>query len=638
VASSRAGAPVPRRPRPRRELLAALACSLLAIVIGGCAELPASGRPQALEGNSGQAPGFVQPLPPPGPNVDWSAQDVIYGFLHASASFELDRRAAKLYLAPGVQWQPKVVIVVGTISPLSGAVPSQLVRTGTAKEEESFTVTATQLATLTPSGQYINSSGTTGTYEFTLAQYNDIWRIQSIRQKSPKSAVKPDSLLLLDQADFQQVFQPRNLYFFSQPTSDQLPDLVPDPVFAPIQGSTVDLAWRLVTGLISGAGNAETESWLSGATATAFPAGTQLRDVTISSTLTATVNLGGTAATVPQFQQQQMYEQLDKTLTSPPEVAASVQLEFNGRPFQFRRNSSSPSSTVPAVGTSGEPLYFAGNGNGLVYVKAPGKAPVEVGGPAQFSSGGGITAVAAARPEPKVKPELAVATSRVPGCSIAIGTASTASRKYRTFVLSERGGPCTTLSWDGNGDLWAAAGPRIWIVRPGQQPQAVGLPDGIGRSPSVLALKVAPDSTRVALLVHTATGNHLDLAAVTYASSPGGGVSFGPPNPIDPIGPGGTSELANPTALTWYSPDILAVVDAVDVPPKAPPEPPELYEVPLTGGQAQEIGALPDGTNAITSNGSSIVLGTTAGRILSVSTQNGSYHSINHGTWPAYAG
>jgi Lipoprotein LpqB beta-propeller domain/Sporulation and spore germination len=627
MASRSAGAAVPRRPRRRRELLAALACSLLAIAIGGCAELPASGKPQALEGNSGQAPGFIQPLPPPGPNADWSARDVIEGFLHASASFYLDGNAAKEYLAPDVQWHPTVVIVVGAINEGASELPSELTRTGAAKVE-SFDVKATQLATLTSSGQYINSSVTTGTYEFTLAKYNDVWRIQSIRQTSPNSRIKPDTMLLLDQADFQQVFQPRDLYFFSEPTSPDLEtDLVPDPVFAPIQGSTLSLERRLVLGLLS-AGNSATESWLSDETLNAFPAGTRLLGVALGSNLTATVDLGGTAATVPVPQQQQMYEQLTKTLQSAPQVAASVQLEFNGQPFRYR----AASSPVPGVGTATEPLYFAGNGNGVVYMKRPGKNPAAVSGPAQFWADAGVTAVAV-RPDDGLEPQMAVATSSAPGCSVAIGETGLKSRKYRTFVLSKRGGPCTTLSWDGYGDLWAAAGPEIWVVRPGQLPVSVSLPDGLsGTAPGVLALKVAPDSTRVALLVHSTSGDRLYLAAASYSGSPGGGVSLGSVDPVNPIGPGGTDELTDPIALTWYSPTSLDVLDG-------PVTAPELYEVPLDGAQGQLIGSVPDGTDAISSNGSpSIVLGTTAGNLFSMSAQNGEYHSTNHGIWPAYAG
>jgi hypothetical protein len=613
--------------RRRRGVLTAFACSLLLVAVGGCADLPAGGKPQVLEGNSGQAPGFVQPLPPPGPTATWSPQAVIEGFLHASASFALDRAAAQLYLAPGVKWHPTDVVVVGSIGPPEGP-PSELERAAGAKEE-SFSVEGPRLATLTPSGQYISSSDTRGEYTFTLDQIDGVWRIQQIVQTSPKSDVPADSLLLLDQADFQQVFQARNLYFFPRTTSADEPTyLVPDPVFAPIQGSTVDLAQRLVQGLISGAQLAAAESWLSGETSTYFPAGTLLLGVSISSNLTVTVNLGGTAATVPRTQQQQMYDQLYTTLTSAPVVAASVQLEFNGAPAPFR--ASSVTSEVPSVGSSQESLYMVAADKYDIYMKSPSMRAVEVAGPAQFSAGEGITAIAATGSQQPGKPQLAIATSNGQGCSVAIGTASARSPGYKTVVLSQRGGPCTSLSWAGNGDLWAAAGSRIWVVSPVPHPQAqsVSLPDGIGgSSPGVMALKVAPDSTRVALLVHTAAGNSLYLAAISYASQ----ITFGPADPLDPVGTSAATQLGKPEGLSWYSANSLAVV-------AGPASGPQLYEVPLTGGQVQLVGSVPANTDAVSTNGSSIALGTSAGAIMSVSPQNGVFSSVGHGFLPAYPG
>jgi hypothetical protein len=614
--------------RPRRGALMVLALSLLAVAVTGCAELPASTKPQALEGNSGEAPGFVQPLPPPGPNTQWSPKDVVIGFLHAGASFLLDRNAAKAYLAPGVNWQPGNVIVVGAVSPPTGPL---YVLGRAANKEQSFLVTGPRLATLTPSGQYINSSGTMATYQFTLAEYGHVWRIQSIQQFAPKSpAVPPDSVLLIDQADFQQVFQPRNLYFFTQTTSaDQSAlDLVPDPVFAPIVGSTVDLAQRLVTGLIN---EAATESWLSGETTSYFPEGTVMRrPVTVNSSLTATVDLGGTAASEPPQQQQLMYDQLSITLTSSPPVAASVRLEFNGRLFHARP---APSSLVPGVGTKGEPLYYAGQDNSVIYAQTSQRTTA-VAGPSQFSAGAGITAIAASDEQQGATPELAIATASTQGCSVAIGTASRKSRKYRTVVLSPHGGPCTTLSWAANGDLWAASGSRIWVVPPPWNAGQLVSPQGVGGpTASVVALKVAPDSTRVALLMHHNGTNSLFLVAVNYGGAPGA-VSFGPPDPIDPLGQNSAGELADPDALSWYSPYDLAVLTG-------PLRAPELYEVPLNGGQGQVIspsGSVPSGTNTISTNGDSIVLGTSAGRILTVSPQIGIPRGGGHGFLPSYPG
>jgi hypothetical protein len=599
-----------RRGQPGRQLGLILGAALV-VAAAGCATVPTSGAPQSLEGNSGQPQAFVQPLPPPGPQPLWTPGEVVEGFLHASASFALDPSAAERYLAPRLPWQPGSVTVVSTVE-VNTPPPPRL--NGGAAATVTVTVIGQRLASLNGSGQYINQPGTTNKYQFTLARYGGVWRIQVL----PK--VAGSNPLLLFQNDFEQVFQPRNLYFFSLKSQSQA-DLVPDPVFAPVQGansalSTADLAKRLVKGLLNGAQNAPAGSWLSGATSTAFPPGTQLISVTVNN-LTAVVNLGGTAAFVTQAQKDQMYAQLYETLTSSvyaPPIADSVQLEFQGQPLRVHRSQYS----VPAISDQDAPLYFAAGG--LIYAQAASRKPAEVAGPAQFVLSGGVTAVAASSAS---RPQLAIATSSAQGCMIAVGSPGSAS-PFSSYALGRGAGSCTSLSWDSAGDLWAVAGSRIWVLQPRHGPMQVTSPFGTSASaPTVLTMRIAPDNVRAALLVHTpgSSGHQLFLAAVSYTST---GVSLGLP---DPIGTVGTNELSDPTAVNWYTPYYLAVLDGS-----------ELYQVPLTGGQAQPLGPVPSETNSISTNGAAVAVGTSAGKVSYTSGQDGSWSRPVDGAFPAYPG
>jgi hypothetical protein len=138
-------------------------------------------------------------------------------------------------------------------------------------------------------------------------------------------------------------------------------------------------------------------------------------------------------------------------------------------------------------------------------------------------------------------------------------------------------------------------------------------------APAVLALRIAPDNVRAALLVRMPgnSGNQVFLAAVSYTRT---GVSIGPP---DPIGNGG---LSDPKAVNWYTPYYLVVLDGS-----------ELYEVPLTGGPATPILPVPRGTNSISTNGAAIAVGTTAGLVYT-SGQDGSWPGLARGAFPAYPG
>src|SRR5215469_13817938 len=121
----------PRRPRAARWRPVArlvrrglrfpmtVALTVIAAAVAGCATAPSGGPPRWAPGGNSQAQAYVQPLPPPGPTVSWEPEQVVFGFLHASASYAFDPAAARQYLVPELRksWHPAPgVDVVGAPS------------------------------------------------------------------------------------------------------------------------------------------------------------------------------------------------------------------------------------------------------------------------------------------------------------------------------------------------------------------------------------------------------------------------------------------------------------------------------------------------------------------------------------------
>jgi hypothetical protein len=607
-----------RHRRARARLSVVVLAGVLAAVASGCATVPTGGAPQPLEGQGGQQQAFVQPLPPPGPKSWWSPEDVTLGFVQASANFELDPAAAKRFLAPGVQWDPLGKDAAGTtiVSPTGfRAMPLASRLQGGDVSVTYVTVTGQALASLTSTGQYRYQPGSP-TYTFGLEKSAaGVWLIQSLPAGDP---------LLLTQAAFEQVFQPRNLYFFG-PAGTPAGNLVPDPVFAPVQGSSSANTTALATGLVNGL-ILDQHNWLSGATTNAFPVGTTLLGVTINN-LTAQVDLGMSAAIVANLTAAdiaQMYEQLRQTLTTSsysPRVASSVQLAINNKMSRVSR--SQMTAVVPPVGLRTASLYFAGDGTVNV-LRPSGPTPVVTAGPAQLDDQVGVRAVAISWAK---RPQLALAVPDGTGCAVLVGTTGSSSA-YRRYRLPARTGACTSLSWDEGGDLWAVAGSRIWILRAAGPsstrltgPMQVAAPSGAPSGARVLALRMAPDGVRAAMLVHTKDGNSLLMAAAGYGPD---SVTFGP---AVPVGSAPGSDLADPVAVTWYSPDQLVAISQG-----------ELYQVPLTGGAPLPLGAPPVGADSITSNGYVLAVGTSAGRVYTSPGPDSPWTLVASGSAPAYPG
>jgi hypothetical protein len=118
----------------------------------------------------------------------------------------------------------------------------------------------------------------------------------------------------------------------------------------------------------------------------------------------------------------------------------------------------------------------------------------------------------------------------------------------------------------------------------------------------ILALRMAPDNVRAALLVRTKSVTKLLLAAVQFDR---GAVALGQ---AVSIGAG----VASPVAISWSDPYHLAVLASSGI----------IFAVPLTGGAGPQAGGLPQplgtapgGAQTLTTDGSELVVGVADGGV-----------------------
>jgi hypothetical protein len=593
-------------------MMAAIVAAIAAVATG-CATAPSGGPPQQALGGSDQAQAYVQPLPAAGPTARWYPTQVVLGFLHASASYAFDPAAAKQYLVPSLrkQWHPGggPVAVVGAPTGLV-QLPYNPQILGPSGSQVIVRFTGQHLATLSQTGQYQYAPGQNVQYEFVLTKTDGIWRIEQLPQQRT---------LVLTESDFEDVYQPRNLFFFAPWQTAQPPGvLVPDPVYAPLQSANsalnTDLATGLVNGLLKGQGG-----WLAGATSTAFPAGTRLlRKVTIAGQ-TASVDLSGAAAKGDIID---MAAQLLATLSdgeySAP-VARHLQLYINNRP----QDVIVPGNMVTRL--TGGPLSFVTSAGTVAQLPAMPRPGIKPNSPvSQAQAGPDVFTAVASSPVQGQQQQLALAVQQHAGCAVDLRPSG--QNAYRTYQLSSTGPGCASLSWDNNGNLWVAAGQSVWLFPPNRAPLSVSLAaSSLALRPGedILAMKMAPDAVRAAVLLSTSAGNKLLLAAVRIKGSV---ASFGPAVTV------GTG-VPDPLAMSWYDAYHLAVLTTGGI-----------YDVPLTGAGPQPgtapplITTAPPGAATLTADGAELIVGTSQGELFAAAVSTPGWSDVGNGSAPSYPG
>jgi hypothetical protein len=594
-----------RPPRPagglawrRLSPLAAIA-SAAAIAAAGCATVPTSGQARQIsEPRNGLAQGADFPqLIPFSPGSGWSPQQIVSGFLVASASFAGDHSVARQYLSPRQAqiWRPGSAVTVVSEPRVTHVVAPRRV-TGQSTTAR-VVVSGQELATLNATGQYQIPPVSSRQFLFKLMRIRNQWRI-----------LNPPRGLLLSKADFDRVYQPRDLYYFASSGTV----LVPDPVFVPLEATTTSLATGLVTALLG-----RPVGWLQGATSTDFPRGTRLLGQVRIEGTSATVNLGGSAARAGPATLASIAAQLVWTLTSPSygrSAISSVRLEIDGHQVDPAGSAGgvellgSYLSKVPTPAAKNG-LYFIGV-NGAVHVLSATSAAPADQVPGQAGTGlVPMTGIA-------VSPSERFLAGISPDRRVIYVTALAKGAALRSW---QPGGVCTALSWDARGDLWVATKAGVWLRPPGgKAPIAVDVTPRAGR---IIALRVAPDGVRIAMIVRSATGSQVLVGAVVRGANR---ASIGQ---LVPIGAG----ISDPAALGWYDADDLIVLA------RAGTRGAQFERVPVNGSQPTLIAAEPD-ASALATTESQIVAGLPGGRMVAFASATGSWAPLGPGEDPVFPG
>ncbi|HUL24987.1 MAG TPA: LpqB family beta-propeller domain-containing protein [Streptosporangiaceae bacterium] len=584
---------------PARTRVTLLIGAVLAMLLaGGCATIPSSGPVQSVPtpappGGGGSACcGLIVEGPQPG----WGPQQIVSGFLLASASFAHHHGIAREYLTGSASkaWQPGTKVTILAQTPTVYQPPARM----PGQDNRATVVVSWQeLATLNGNGEYIASGRGEAARQqiFTLESVRGQWRIDGL---PGTGSGKVSHELLLPSVLFRLDYAPRNLYFYGQP--DQV--LVPDPVFVPVESS--DLVTTLVTGLLT-----SPNGWLENAAVTAFPPGARLRKVQVlpgpPGDKTAIVDIGLPHGT-PRSTVQAMAAQLVWTLTSPaysPPLIQAVKLKINGHAW-----TRGPSGAVQDLAGYGHYIPRRPQDENLYYVSTNGA--VRMFGSQAHSVAVPGQAGTAQLPLNKIAISLDgryLAGIAGPATTVYTENLAAAGKAHASAVASDlhsrlTGAGFSTPSWDSAGELWVAGrvhgSPGVWVIPAAARgaPVRVTLPFGVG---PVTGLRIAPDGVRIALIVGTGAAAHMLLGAIAHS---GAGISI---IHTVPLAPG----LVGLSALTWYDEDhVLAITQ--------PASGTRLWEVPVNGA-GPILKSVQPGMASITSDGpqSALYAGMAAGRL-----------------------
>ena len=578
-------------------------CGLL---LAGCVTVPTSGHVQSVNVTQGGTSGgqsYLQPIPVP-PGQGWTPQQIVSGFLAANASFANGHAVAREYLTSSASgtWHPGWAVQVfgqspSIVTPVHGSPYSDKTAATTVVE-----VSGPVQGSVSDSGQYaISPQGQAAApQKFQLVRQDGEWRISRL-----------PGVVLLTEADFVHVYQPRNIYFFDP----AMQVLVPDPVYVPQEATPADLVTQLLQVLL-----AAPSGWLLGAAQTAFPAGTRLLNVSLDGG-TAIVNLSGPVTRASDQTFRRMSAQLLWTLagsSADQPTIQSVELEVNGKPRTLLGSGSpvqqmgSYASYVPSAPGHAS-FYYADSRGAVRSLSGTTQANAPQGAPAPGQAGTGQIPL----------DQVAVSPSGRFVAGIGAGGALYTARLEKGATLTLRAaGPFTSLSWDTQGNLWAISGDQVWLV-PGHGGTAVQVTSSLGSGKRITALKVAADGVRCAMLVTGSGGSQLMLAAIVHSGSQ---AMIGPAVPI-------SSQNGPFIALTWYDSDRVIVLSR-------PSGNPVLDEVAVNGEMLVPVPAQ-EGTVSITADGASnpLVAGLSNGQMATLASLGGLWSGVvGAGRAPAYPG
>ncbi|MCP2335293.1 LpqB family beta-propeller domain-containing protein [Actinomadura rupiterrae] len=549
--------------------------AMLTLGAAGCAAMPGGGRVTSVKAQerSEQADDSYVRVIPVEPQNNWSAKDIVSGFLAASASFEDDHKVAKEYLANPNGWRPgprpSVAVFADRPEP-------KLIGSG---NQVTVRVTGTQLGIITPDGQYTAFQKTVqADYQVTRnAQHQ--WRITAL----------PDALgqsMLLTKSDVQQVFRTFNLYYFVP----QQQTLVPNGVFLPLV-SREDLPQRLVQAVIAGP-----TSWLNGAVTSAFPRGTKLVSLSLDKDV-ATVELSKEAK---DGDVGQMSAQLAWSL-SPLSEIKQWRLRIEGRGFvappgknEIQSFRDWQANSPDGITSDDHRAYMMGGAGHLSSLSLNNFMAMPI-----------ITRAPGRMIRPAVSPDLRKAAGLSPdGRQLLVTNMTSMSVPRLLRAAKDPEGRFTPPCWDRNGTLWTVetspGKSMLWRQDPGGPLKQVAHWGLDGRE--IYALQVARDGVRVAVVAKIDGRKQIQLGRIARSGDQIDAGSFVPVS----------SELAEADDLAWRDYNTLVALGRKGTTDQYQNAQVLPYLVPVDGSAVTSlgVGALGEPESIAAMPGAPVLIGT----------------------------
>ena len=561
---------------------------VMAAVLSACGGLATDSQVQqgSQVGEAAVQPVRVQP---DGPQTGATPDQIVRGFLRAGAGagFDDDHAIARSFFAPNVkdQWLPDSGVEVYSDD---SALKVELLTPNTVR------VTVPIVAEVDDVGRYQETPpGTSEQATFGMRKLQVGWRI-SVPQKGFG--------LWLNARDLDRIYRPFNIAYVSKSART----IVGDPRWFPI---TTGLATTLARAQL-----APPPAYLSGAVQTGVPTGTVLAvDAVPIQSGRALVDLSAAALAADPDQRRAMWAQFVTTLMQVPSVT-QISLTVEGA----RLDLPGTPDRVSVSTTLGYPIDTSVSARAAFLRVDSELSRVSPDRPQVQDQPRKALLPATGSTLPKIPQgwvSLAMSWSGQEIAGIGGDHADLARwQGNRMFHLARFGSSLTKPSYDGLNGLWVAGqaggASKVWVIDTSLSPVKEAKPREISvpwlAKRTVVALRVASDNQRVALVTSDLAGGDVQvLVAGIVRSATGAAVSLAP----EPLRVGWTLTAA--TDLAWADDSTLAVIGRVG--PKAAIAP-QLVEI---GGKVTALSPIA-GPRLVTSTGGvrEVVVITDRGKIL----------------------
>jgi hypothetical protein len=567
---------------------AACVAVVVAAVLSACGGLATDSAVQqgSQVGEAAAQPVRVQP---DGPTTGATPDQIVRGFLQAGAGagFDDDHAIARSFFTPNVkdEWLPDSgVEVYGDDS----ALKVELLTPTTVR------VTASIVAEVDGVGRYRETpAGTSAQATFGMQKIDVGWRI-SVPQKGFG--------LWLSARDLDRIYRPFTIAYVSKSARA----IVGDRRWFPI---TTGLATTLARAQLAPA-----PTYLTGAVQTGVPTGTVLAvDAVPIQSGRALVDLSASALSADPDQRRAMWAQFVTTLMQVPSVT-QISLEVEGA----RLDLPGTPDRVSVLTTLGYQIDSSASAKTAVLRTGSELSRVSPDRPQDQDQPRKPSQPAASSALPKIPTGWVSLAMSWNGQEIAgIGGDHADLARWqgsRMFQLARFGSELTKPSYDSLNGLWVAGqaggASKVWVIDTSLSPVKDAKPREISApwlaKRTVLALRVASDNQRVALITSDRAGGDVQVVvAGIVRSANGAAVSLA----TEPLRVGCT--LAAATDLAWVDDSTLAVVGRVG--PKGAFGP-QLVEI---GGKVSALSPVV-GARLVTSTGGirGVVVMTDRGKVL----------------------